>query len=90
MAEADVADDWDTPPRVLQVPELHLDGFDGPMDLLLDLAERQRVDLGRLSMLELVEQFVAAMDRLRGRMVPERQAERLVLAARGWCCCARG
>lgn len=31
------------------VPVLHLDGFDGPMDLLLDLAERQRIDLGRLS-----------------------------------------
>ena len=42
------------------MPVLHLDGFDGPMDLLLDLAERQRIDLGRISMLALVEQFVAA------------------------------
>jgi chromatin segregation and condensation protein Rec8/ScpA/Scc1 (kleisin family) len=29
---------------------LHLDGFDGPIDLLLDLAERQRLDLGRISL----------------------------------------
>ena len=27
------------PPRVPEAPELHLDGFDGPLDLLLDLAE---------------------------------------------------
>ena len=40
-------DDWDTPPRVPVAPMLHLDGFDGPIDLLLDLAERQRLDLGR-------------------------------------------
>ena len=33
-------DDWDTPPRVPSEPVLHLDGFDGPIDLLLDLTER--------------------------------------------------
>ena len=41
-AEADAEDDWEAPPRAPSIPELHLDGFDGPMDLLLDLAERQR------------------------------------------------
>ncbi len=41
----------DTPLNAPAVPLLHLDGFDGPMDLLLDLAERQRIDLGRLSIL---------------------------------------
>ena len=81
-AEADAEDDWDAPPRVATIPELHLDGFDGPMDLLLDLAERQRFDLGRISVLDLVEQFVAAMDRLAGRVTPERHAEWLVLAIR--------
>ena len=85
MVEAEALedeDDWDAPPRVAMIPELHLDGFDGPMDLLLDLAERSRVDLGRISVLDLVEQFVAAMDRLAGRVTPERQADWLVLAAR--------
>ena len=76
----DVEDDWDTPPRIATIPELHLDGFDGPMDLLLDLAERQRFDLGRISVLDLVEQFVAAMDALTRRVTPERQAGWLVLA----------
>ena len=57
-------------------------GFDGPTNLLLDLAERQRFDLGRISVLDLVEQFVVAMDGLAGRVTPERQAEWLVLATR--------
>ena len=81
-APATAKDDWDAPPQVLTIPELHLDGFDGPLDLLLDLAERQRVDLGRISMLGLVEQFVAGIDRLAGRVPVERQAEWLVLAIR--------
>ena len=36
------------------------------MDLLLELAERQRSDLGRISVRDLVEQFVLAMDKLAG------------------------
>jgi segregation and condensation protein A len=41
--------------------ELHLEGFDGPLYLLLDLARRQRVDLTRISVLTLVDQYVAAI-----------------------------
>ena len=75
-------DDWDTPLQAPQTPLLHLDGFDGPMELLLDLAERQRIDLGRLSILELTSQFVDELDgRLRGIKL-ERRAEWLVLASR--------
>jgi segregation and condensation protein A len=77
-----VWDDWDNPPRVPEIPVLHLDGFDGPMDLLLDLAERQRIDFGRMSVRELAEQFVAAMERLVGRVSLERRADWLVLATR--------
>ena len=75
-------DNWDTPPRVPGIPELHLAGFDGPMDLLLDLAERQRIDLGQVSMLQLAEQFVAAMERLERHVALERRADWLVMAAR--------
>ena len=64
------------------MPVLHLDGFDGPMDLLLDLAERQRIDLGTVSLIALVEQFVAALASLSGRVPIERQADWLVLATR--------
>ena len=64
------------------IPVLHVDGFDGPMDLLLDLAERQRIDLGRISILAIVEQFVAAMDRLTAQVSVERRADWVVVATR--------
>jgi segregation and condensation protein A len=84
--------DWENPLRAPVAPTagtgapaapmLHLDGFDGPMDLLLDLAERQRIDWGRMSMLALAEQFVAALEKLRDRVAIERRADWLVMATR--------
>ena len=75
-------DDWDTPLRIPAMPVLHLDGFEGPMDLLLELAERQRIDLGRISVVALVEQFVAESARVAPYVPIERRAEWLVLATR--------
>jgi segregation and condensation protein A len=75
-------DDWDVPPRVPSAPVLHLDGFDGPIDLLLDLAERQRLDLGRISLVALVDQFVNASARLAPHVTIERRADWLVMATR--------
>ena len=34
-------------------------GFEGPLDLLLDLARAHKVDLAQISILELAEQFLA-------------------------------
>jgi segregation and condensation protein A len=64
------------------MPVLHLDGFDGPMDLLLDLAERQLIDLGKMSILALAEQFAAAMEHMTDLVALERRADWLVLATR--------
>jgi segregation and condensation protein A len=77
-------DDWEQPDRrrPADIPTLHLDGFDGPMDLLLDLAERQRIDLGQMSILALAEQFAAALESLGGRVPIERRADWVVLATR--------
>ena len=75
-------DDWDSPPRVPGTPELHLDGFDGSLDLLLDLAERERIDLSRLSVLDMTDQFLAAMVRYERHVRLERRADWLVLATR--------
>ncbi|MEO1317590.1 MAG: segregation/condensation protein A, partial [Pseudomonadota bacterium] len=36
-----------------------LDGFEGPIDLLLEMARRQKVDLRRISVLALAEQYLA-------------------------------
>ncbi len=58
-------------------PLLQLDGFEGPLDLLLDLARRQKVDLARISILSLVEQFLALVDGVRLELA----ADWLVMAA---------
>jgi segregation and condensation protein A len=59
---------------------LQLDGFEGPMDLLLDLARAQKVDLAKISILSLVEQFLAVIDGAR-RVRIELAADWLVMAA---------
>jgi segregation and condensation protein A len=41
---------------------LQLDGFEGPLDLLLDLARTQKVDLAKISILALVEQYLAVIE----------------------------
>lgn len=41
---------------------LAVDGFEGPLDWLLELARARKVDLTRLSILALVEAFAGAMD----------------------------
>lgn len=67
-------------PDGLTAPMLHLDGFDGPMDLLLELARAQKVDLARISILQLVEQYLAIVESAR-RIRLELAADWLVMAA---------
>ena len=38
---------------------LDIDGYEGPLHLLLELARKQKVDLARISILELAEQYIA-------------------------------
>ena len=59
---------------------LHLEGFEGPLDLLLDLARAQKVDLARISILGLVEQYLALVEGAR-RVRLELAADWLVMAA---------
>ncbi len=60
--------------------QLRLDGFEGPLDLLLDLARRQQVDLARISILTLVDQYLLAVSTA-DRVNLTRAAEWLVMAA---------
>ena len=59
---------------------LHLDGFEGPLDLLLELARAQKVDLARISILALVEQYLAVIEGAR-QLRLELAADWLVMAA---------
>lgn len=59
---------------------LELDGWEGPLDLLLDLARRQKVDLRRISILELVDQYLTYIERAEALRL-ELAADYLVMAA---------
>ena len=63
-------------------PALHvtLEGFEGPLDLLLDLARAQKVDIARISILSLVDQYIAVIEGAR-RVRLEIAADWLVMAA---------
>ena len=59
---------------------LELEGWEGPLDLLLDLARRQKVDLRRISILGLVDQYLAYIERAEALRL-ELAADYLVMAA---------
>jgi segregation and condensation protein A len=59
---------------------LDLDGYEGPIDLLLTLAREQKVDLTKLSILALAEQYLAFIAAQR-RLQLETAADYLVMAA---------
>jgi segregation and condensation protein A len=82
MAEALPFDDIELSERAEGEPELHVDvdGFEGPLDLLLELARRQKVDLHRISILALAEQYLTFIEEAR-RMRLELAADYLVMAA---------
>ena len=70
LASTEPDADWDmpaSPPLAPAAPDaalhLDLDGWEGPLDLLLDLARRQKVDLRTISILDLVDQYLAYIDR---------------------------
>ncbi len=59
---------------------LDLDGWEGPLDLLLDLARRQKVDLKAISILALVDQYIVYIERAEALRL-EIAADYLVMAA---------
>jgi segregation and condensation protein A len=84
MAEAE---DWDQPERLAPEDRLaaealivDVDGFEGPLDLLLTLSRTQKVDLRRISVLKLAEQYLGFVERARSLRI-ELAADYLVMAA---------
>jgi segregation and condensation protein A len=57
-----------------------VDGFEGPLDLLLTLARNQKVDITRISILALADQYLAFIEEIR-RLRLELAADYLVMAA---------
>ena len=59
---------------------LDLDGYEGPIDVLLALAREQKVDLTKISILDLADQYLSFVARAR-RLRLELAADYLVMAA---------
>ncbi len=78
----DTPSDWlaAEPPRDDEVMYVDVAGYEGPLDLLLDLARRQKVDLSRISVLALAEQYLAFIETVREMRI-EVAADYLVMAA---------
>jgi len=75
----------DTEFEAQDIPEgsqlvLDLDGYEGPIDVLLALARDQKVDLKKLSILELADQYLSFIAKAR-RLRLEIAADYLVMAA---------
>lgn len=59
---------------------LDIDGYEGPIDVLLDMARNQKVDLREISILQLVRQYLSFIERAKELRL-ELAAEYLVMAA---------
>ena len=74
---------WEDPPRNAvgaSAPVLSVEGFEGPLDFLLEMARAQKIDLVRLSIVALVEAFAAALETALSLPVPPA----LRAGATGW------
>jgi segregation and condensation protein A len=77
--------DLPAPPPVAEATSadalvVHVEGFEGPLDLLLELARGQKVDLARISIISLVDQYLTMIEGAR-RVRLELAADWLVMAA---------
>ncbi len=73
-------DDSDEAPGAGEALIVNLEGFEGPLDLLLALARTQKVDLAKISILALAEQYLAFVHQARKARL-ELAADYLVMAA---------
>jgi segregation and condensation protein A len=78
----EIEDPFEETPAVAEADRLtlDLDGWEGPLDLLLTLARAQKVDLATISILALVEQYLAFIADAK-KLKLEIAADYLVMAA---------
>ena len=79
------SDFQEDPPRMDEARDadtllLNIDGYEGPIDVLLDLARSQKVDLAHISILQLARQYLAFIERAKAHNL-DLAAEYLVMAA---------
>lgn len=62
-----------------KVLELNIDNYEGPLDLLLDLAKTQKVDLMQISIVQLADQYISFVERIKKNL--DIAADFLVMAS---------
>ena len=73
------ADAFDAPPRS-QTFVVDIDGYEGPLDLLLALVRDHKLDVAQISILDLAQQYLDFIEQVR-RLRLEIAADYLVMAA---------
>lgn len=76
----DAITEFEGPPARIAPLSVAVEGFEGPLDLLLGLAREQKVDLARISILALAEQYLAWVEAARALDL-DLAADFLVMAA---------
>lgn len=77
---------FDAPVRVTTTDEaidalvVNIEGYEGPLDVLLDLARHQKVDIRKISMVALVDQYLKFVEAAKARNL-ELAADYLVMAS---------
>ena len=61
------------------IVELNIDNYEGPLELLLDLAKTQKVDLMKISIVQLVDQYITFVEKVKKNL--ELAADFLVMAS---------
>lgn len=85
-AQPKTPDFQEDPPRISEDARaaeallLNIDGYEGPIDVLLELARNQKVDLTKISVLQLTRQYLGFIERAQALNL-ELAAEYLVMAA---------
>ena len=82
MRQEEAFEGFDAPERGSPADALiiDIDGYEGPLDVLLTLARDQKVDLARISILQLAEQYLVFVAKAMGHNL-ELAADYLVMAA---------
>lgn len=85
MTDADTSEQPDQPVSVTdrlaaEALVVDVDGYEGPLDLLLNMARTQKVDLRRISILGLARQYLSFVDKAKQLRI-ELAADYLVMAA---------
>ena len=83
-----MTDAWDSGQERVNVADrlaaealiVDVDGFEGPLDLLLTLSRTQKVDLRKISVLQLAEQYLGFVNKASALRI-ELAADYLVMAA---------